>query len=284
MKMIRMLCRCAVFVLVSCLVLSVAGTASAVPIADPTQLEVTGLVSRGEDGAAWMKWGGQQFLVTPGYMIGRDLRVTAVRNDSVVLYRPAVRQYFTISPNLPTLPNKDRMDVIWSGVLPIWKAVRMVALAYGKEYVCHWQTSADTMPQARAYDMNSMLEKVVSPHHRFHGADGVVFVAPVNVHGASWQWFLRQVRTYDSTVLAKWFPALSGKGTVISDGRDITRAIESISRSTKVAITWQGQQKVPLYCSLKNRPWYEILEYITIYNGFGIVPSQQGLTITAGVR
>lgn len=282
--MIRLICRCAMALLVSGLALIGAGAAVALPVADPTQIEVVGLVSRGEDGAAWLKWGGQKMLVTPGYMIGRDLRVTAIRNDSVVLYRPAARQYFSISPRLPLIPGKDRMDVIWSGPLPLWKTIRMVALAYGKDYVCHWQTTMEAMPQARAYDMNAMLERVVSPHHRYHGVDGVIFVAPVRVHGTSWQWFLKQLRGYDSAVFARWFPALAGKGTIISDGRDVARALETISRATKVPIVWQGGIKAPLYCSLKNRPWYEILEYILVYNGFGIVPSQQGLTITAGVR
>lgn len=284
MKMIRMVRSCVLFVLLSVLVVWGVGSAEAVQIADPAQIEVLGLVSRGEDGAAWLKSGGREMLVTPGYMIGRDLRVTAVRNDSVILYRPDARQYFSVSPNLPNMPRKDRMDVIWSKALPIWKAVRMIALAYGKEYLCHSSTVAETAPQTRAYTMNSMLEAVVTPHHRFRGEDGVIFVAPVKIVGTSWQRFLKTSQRYDSRVLAKWFPALAEKGTLISDGRDISRAIEYISRTTKVAMTWQGQRKAPLYCSLKDRPWYEILEYILVFNGFGITPSQQGLGIAAGAK
>ncbi|MBP7634104.1 hypothetical protein KBA41_08020 [Candidatus Ozemobacteraceae bacterium] len=256
----------------------------AVQVADPARIEVTGLVSRGEDGAAWLKFDGRDILVTPGYMIGRDLRVTAVRNDSVILYRPAVRQYFAISPNLPLRPRKDRSDVIWSGALPLWKAVRMIALAYGKDYICHGTTSADAFPQSRARDMNSMLEHVVTPHHRFRGEDGVIFVAPVKIVGTGWQRFLKSTQNYDSRVLAKWFPALAAKGTLISDGKDISRAIEFIGRTTKVPMSWRGQRKAALFCSMKDRPWYEILEYILVFNGFGIVPTQQGLVIDGGAK
>jgi len=280
----RMVHRCALLVLLSCLSLWGAAPGGAVQVSDPDQIEVTGLVSRGEDGAAWLKCAGRELLVTPGYMIGRDLRVTAVRNDSVILYRPVARQYFAVSPNLPARPRKDRSDVIWSGALPLWKAVRMIALAYGKDYICHSTTFADAFPQSRARDMNSMLEHVVTPHHRFRGEDGVIFVAPVKIIGSGWQRFLKSTQCYDSRVLSKWFPALAGKGTLISDGRDIARAIEFISRSTKVPMSWRGQRKAALFCSMKDRPWYEILEYILVFNGFGIVPSQQGIVIDGGAK
>lgn len=282
--MIRMMHRRALLMILSCLIYFPAVPGIAVQVADPAQIEVTGLVSRGEEGAAWLKCAGRDILVTPGFMIGRDLRVTAIRNDSVILYRPAARRYFAVSPNLPLRPKKDRSDVIWSGALPLWKAVRMIALAYGKDYICHNTTSADAFPQSRARDMNSMLEHVVTPHHRYRGEDGVIFVAPVKILGAGWQRFLKSIQRYDSKVLTKWFPALAVKGTLISDGKDISRAIESIGRATKVPMSWRGQRAAPLYCSMKDRPWYEILEYILVFNGFGIVPSQQGLVIDGGAK
>ncbi len=254
------------------------------PVANPDEIEVFGLVSLGEDGAAWLRWGGREFLVSPGFMIGRDLRVVAVRHDSVVLYRPQARVYHALSPKTYDLPGKDRTHVIWCAPMPLWKAIRMIALAYRKDYICHAKTRAEVSPRRHHRDMISMLEQTVSPHHRAHGREGIIYASPVHVDGLGWNWFNEQVRRFNSRNLSKWFPALAEKGTVISDGRDLASVLEFIAWRVRVPIRWDKPIRLPLYCSFKDRPWHEIIAHIAIFNGLGLQPGPEGLVVTKGSR
>lgn len=253
-------------------------------IPNPAEIEVTGLVSLGEEGAAWLRWGGREFLVSPGYMIGKDLRVVAVRHDSVVLYRPERKEYHALSPKTFDLAGKDRTHVIWCSPMPLWKAIRMIALAYRKEYICQSETRAEVSPRRHVPGQGEMLEVAVRPHHRAHGRDGIIYVSPVHVDGTGWNWFNEQVRRFNSRNLVKWFPALADKGTVISDGRDLGSNLEFIAWKVKVPIRWDHPVKMPLYCSFKDRPWHEIIENIVLFNGLGLQPGPEGLVVVKGSR
>lgn len=253
-------------------------------IANPDEIEVNGLVSLGEDGAAWLSWGGRTFLVTPGYVIGRDLRVVAIRHDSVVLYRNEAKKYHALSPKTYDLAAKDRTHVIWCAPMPLWKATRMVALAYRKDYICHSETRAEVSPRRHYPDMATMLEGAVSPHHRFHGRNDLIYVSPVLALGKGWKWFNEQVRHFQNRNLLSWFPILKEKGTVISDGRDLSSVLEFIAWKVRVPILWDHPIKMPLYCSFKDRPWHEIIENIVLFNGLGLQVDQKGITLNKGCR
>ncbi|MEW6711735.1 MAG: hypothetical protein AB1403_18075 [Candidatus Riflebacteria bacterium] len=256
--------------------LPVAGMA--LQVNDPEQIEVHGLVSFGEDGAAWLFWQGHEMLVTSGYMIGTDLRVVAVRHDSVVLYRPQKKTYHALLPK-SDLIWKDRTHVIWTQPLPIWKITRMVALAYRKDYICHASTTTTNMARKLVRNMPSMMELVVSPHHRFYGKEGVIYVSPVHVDGTGWKMLMDRIQSYRSRTLGEWFPVLNKNSTIISNGKPIDQVLQKIAFDTGVNIRWDRPEMLPLYCSLRDRPWHEILENIVVFNGFELIPTQEGLVI-----
>ncbi len=260
---------------------SVSFSLQALVVSNPNEIEVRGLVSFGEDGAAWLRWGSRDILVTPGYMIGKDLRVTAVRHDSVILYRPPLRTYFALSPRTYDLPPKDRTTVIWCAPTPIWAVFRMIALAYRKDYICHYGSTAEVAPKRHIFDMNDMLEKASRPHNRFHGREGVIYGAPVHVDGEGWKKYLARVKRFGTRLLIEWFPVLREKTTLISDGQDLGNVLQNISWKTHIPIRWTAPVKIPLYCSFKERSWSFILQHIVLFNGLGIAPSREGLTITA---
>lgn len=250
----------------------------ALMIKNPDEIKVQGLVSFGEDGAAWLNWQGHEMLVTAGFMIGTDLRVVAVRHDSVVLYRPAAKQYHALVPET-SLPNKDRTDVIWTLPMPISKMTRMVAMAHRKDYVCHSSTGSQNAVRQHVRTLEAMMEHVVTPHHRFYPRHGLIFVAPVHVQGTGWKILMERIHKYRSKTLAEWFPALNGTGSVISEGKPIDQILQKLAFDTGVRIIWQKPVLMPLYCSLRDRPWHEILEAIVIFNGLEIVPTKEGLEI-----
>ncbi|MBU1109520.1 MAG: hypothetical protein KKB51_22755 [Candidatus Riflebacteria bacterium] len=253
-------------------------TAQALLIANPDEIEVEGLVSFGEDGAAWLKWQGHEVLVTSGYMVGTDLRVVAIRHDSVVLYRPNSKQYHVLLPT-SKLAYKDRTDVIWTQSLPVWKITRMVGLAYRKDYICHYATDSQNEVRRHVRGMEAMMDQVVSPHHRFYPRRGLIFVAPVHVQGTGWKHLMDRIQNSRSRTLGEWFPALNAKGTIISDGKPLDQALQRIAFATNVRISWQQPVILPLYCSLRDRPWHEILEAIVVFNGLEIYPTTEGLEI-----
>lgn len=253
-------------------------TAQALLIANPDEIEVEGLVSFGEDGAAWLKWQGHEILVTSGYMIGTDLRVVAVRHDSVVLYRPAGKQYHVLVL-ASDLPYKDRTDVIWTQSLPIWKITRMVGLAYRKDYICHFSTVSQNQVRRHVRGHEAMMDLVVSPHHRFYPRRGLFFVAPVHIQGTGWKHLMDRIQHYRSRTLAEHFPALNATGAVISDGKPLDQALQRIAFTTNIRISWQNPVILPLYCSLRDRPWHEILEALVVFNGLEIYPTPEGLEI-----
>ncbi|OGK04772.1 MAG: hypothetical protein A2W80_11865 [Candidatus Riflebacteria bacterium GWC2_50_8] len=252
--------------------------AQALMIANPDEIEVAGLVSFGEDGAAWLKWQGHEMLVTSGFMIGTDLRVVAIRHDSVVLYRPVRKQYHVLMP-ASELPYKDRVDVIWTQSLPVWKITRMVGLAYRKDYVCHYSTVSQNQVRRHVRGHEAMMDIVVSPHHRFYPRRGLFFVAPVHIQGTGWKHLMDRIQNYRSRTLGEHFPALNEKGTVISDGKPLDQSLQRIAFATGVRISWQNPVILPLYCSLRDRPWHEILEAMVIFNGLDIYPTAEGLEI-----
>jgi len=267
-----------VLALITMLVLLLPAMAAALLVSNPDEMKVDGLVSFGEDGAAWLSWNGHEILVTPGFMIGRDLRVVAVRHDSVVLYRPAMKQYHVLTPNTE-LAHKDRTAVIWTLPMPIWKLSRMVGLAYRKDYICHYATQSSNQARRHVSTLESVMDLVVSPHHRFYPRRGLIFVAPVHIQGTGWKFLMDRIQKYRSKALAEWFPVLDNKGTIISDGKPLDQTLQKIAYATGVKITWHRPVILPLYCSLKDRPWHEILEAVVIFNGLDIAPTREGLEI-----
>ncbi|MDD2998860.1 MAG: hypothetical protein PHV05_07330 [Candidatus Riflebacteria bacterium] len=247
-------------------------------ITNPDEIKVEGLVSFGEDGAAWLKWQNHEILVTSGYMIGKDLRVVAVRHDSVVLYRTASRQYHVLLPDT-RLAAKDRTELIWTLPMPIWKLTRMVGMAYRKDYVCHHSTMAQNEVRRHVHNMESMMELVVAPHHRFYPRNGLVFVAPVHVDGTGWKHLMNRIQSYRSRTMAEYFPALENRGSLISNGKSIDHALQTIAFSTGVRIAWDKPVALPLWCALRDRPWHEIIEAIVIFNGLDVVVTREGLEI-----
>ncbi|MDN5278023.1 MAG: hypothetical protein PWR01_1988 [Clostridiales bacterium] len=265
-----------ILILAAVILLPMAAMALYIP--NPEQIKVDGLVSFGEDGAAWLSWNGHEMLVTSGYMIGTDLRVVAVRHDSVVVYQPESRQYQVLIPD-SALAWKDRNDVIWTQGMPIWKITRMVALAYRKDYICHSTTTTQNIVRRHVRNMPSMMELVVSPNHRYYGKDGIIYVSPVHIQGTGWKHLMDRIQKYRSRTLGEWFPVLDEKSTIISDGRPLDQILQKIAFRTGVAIHWDRPTMVPLYCSLRDRPWHEILENIVVFNGFELIPTQKGLVI-----
>jgi hypothetical protein len=256
------------------------GVVSALSIASPSEIRVQGLVSLGEDGAAWVSWGGRDLLVTPGYMIGRDLRVTAIRQDSVVLYRPLAREYFALPVETEGKADRDRMATIWSTPLPLWKVVRMIALAYRKEYICHWQTRFESAPRGHCPHVHDMMRQVVTPHHRFYGREGVFFVAPVHVEGQDWKILQRRVRAFPNQELAQKFPSLQRKVGFIADGKPLQKVLQDITWKTGVPIKTPMPLDHPVYCSFRDRSWSEILEHVVIFNGMGLEMNGDDIVVT----
>jgi hypothetical protein len=246
------------------------GVVSALSIADPSEIRVHGLVSLGEDGAAWLSWGGRELLVTPGYMIGRDLRVTAIRQDSVVLYRPLAREYFALPVETEGKADRDRTATIWSTPLPLWKIVRMIALAYRKDYICHWQTRFESAPRGHCHNVHDMLRQVVTPNHRFYGREGVYFVAPVHTDGKDWKILQRRVRAFPNRRLAQKFPSLQRQVSFVADGKPLQKVLDEITWKTGVPIKTPMPLDQPIFCSFRDRSWSEILEHVVIFNGLGL--------------
>ena len=252
--------------------------AFAIYIPNPDNIKVKGLASLGEDGAAWLDWRGHSMLVSSGYMIGRDLRVVAIRHDSVVLYSPKARQYHVLLPKM-SLAYKDRTDVLWTGHMKVWKMTRMVARCFRKDYICNYLTSADNLVRTHVRNMQEMMDKVVSPNHRFYGKDGIIYVAPVHVKGIGWRFLMHRIEHFRSKTLGDQFKKLNSLGTIISDGRPIDQILQRISYKTGVRIIWQHPSTIPLYCSFHDRAWYDIISKIIIFNGLTVTPTSEGLVI-----
>ncbi|GAB4274892.1 MAG: hypothetical protein Kow0029_15570 [Candidatus Rifleibacteriota bacterium] len=265
-------------ILILAAVLLVPLASMAILIPNPDEIKVDGLVSFGEDGAAWLSWNGHEILVTSGFMIGTDLRVVAVRHDAVVLYRPLSKQYHVLVPR-DDLAWKDRSAVIWTSAMPIWKITRMVALAYRKDYICHPTSGTKNQVKRHVRNMPSMMELVVSPHHRFYGKDGIIYVSPVHINGDGWKHLMDRIQKYRSRTLGEWFPVLNKKSTIISDGKPLDQVLQKIAFDTGITIKWQRPEIVPLYCSLRDRPWHEILENIVVFNGLELIPTNEGLVV-----
>lgn len=256
----------------------------AMNVGNPDEIQVLGMVSFDEDGAAWLRIGrSRDVLVTPGYQLTKDLRVTAIRPEGVILYRVMGRKYHCLAPaDGFRISAKNRNAMIWTQPLPIWKVFRMIAFAYRKDYVAHYSVQLDVAPKRHAFDMNEMLNICVNPNHRWHGREGVIYVSPVHIGGASWNWFNEQVRIFRSKRLTRWFPVLEQKGTLLSDGKPLYRVLKDIEFKTKVPIRWATPLKVPLYCSFKDRPWHEIIANIVLFNGLGLTPTSSGLDVLGG--
>jgi len=124
-----------------------------------------------------------------------------------------------------------------------------------------------------------MMDLVVSPHHRFYPRHGVFFVAPVHIQGTGWKHLMDRVQHYRSRTLAEFFPSLDRKGTIISDGKPLDQALQRIAFASNVRITWQNPVVLPLYCSLRDRPWHEILEAIVVFNGLEMYATSGGIEI-----
>lgn len=262
------------------------GTLGAMPIKDPDALAVLTLCSRGEDGAAWLQLNPQQnLLVTPGYLLRRDLRVTAVRRDSVVLYDLARRVYHTlvfpetVEP-LPVIGKQRHHEATIRGVmLPLWMVLRVVAAAFRADYICHSLTASYVQAIYHARDLEYLLRRVMPPLHSMRVERNIVFCSPNLVAGVPWTVPLGKLREYKSDRLAEWYPPLGKTGSLVSDGKDLFAMLKEIEKKTKVPIIWPQPVNIPLYCSLRERPWHEILETVVIFNGLGLYARPEGVMV-----
>lgn len=272
----------ALFLFMTCLFFTVGifAPVEALIIQDPSEIRTLGVISFGEDGAAVLSWGGREMFVTPGYMIGSDLRVVAVRYDAVVLYRERQRQYFMLPIQTHNIADKDRRTVIWCSPLDIWKVMRMAGLAYRKDWICHWETKSEVTPRRHVQNLFDLMKIVVNPNHRYYGREGVMYVAPVHVYqGTGWQLFQRRVRDFRSRKLADRFPSLSQKGSLICSGKPLEQVLEDIAFRTGIPVQFQLPAMVPVYCTFRDRPWHEILEHVLIFNGLWVTPTPEGLWV-----
>ena len=263
------------------LVLQITGVGQAMNVGNPDEIKVLGMVSFDEEGAAWLRIGrGRDVLVTPGYQLTKDLRVTAIRPEGVILYRAVARQYHCLAPaDTFRIAEKNRNALLWTEPMPLWKVVRMIALAYRKDYIAHHACQVEVMPKRHAFDMNEMLNIIVNPHHRWHGREGVIYISPVLIGGTAWSRFNEQVRTFRSHRLTKWYPVLGEKGSILSDGKDLNRVLKDIEYKTGIPIRWAAPVKAPLFCSFKDRPWHEIIANIVLFNGLGLALKSNGIDI-----
>lgn len=254
-------------------------SASAVYIHNPDEVKIDGLVSFGKTGAAWLSWNGYNMLVNSNFTVGTDLRVVAVRDDSVVLYRPHTKKYHILDMKT-NLSEKRRGDVISTLDMPIWKIARMVAFAYRKDYISNYQISADNKVTARVPNCTSMMLQVVTPNHRFRIKDDIIYVSPLHVdRRLGLKYLMSNLKRFRSSSLDKAFPALNTVASLISDGKPFDHALQKIVFATNVRIIWKNIKTIPLYCSLKDRPWHEILENIVVFNGFKLTITSEGIEI-----
>lgn len=256
-------------------------SATAVPVKDPSAIQLLAMLSLGEDGTAWVETGHQKILVTPGYQLARGLRVVSVRRDSVVLYDIVNRRYFTLD-----IPGTDVIGLqrhheatIRSRVMPLPMLLRMVALAWRHDYICQSLTAAVAQPVFHARDEKYLLERLMPPQHSFRLRNNLLWCSPAVVMGKPWTTLLGRIDEYRSERLAEWYPALAKRGTIIADGKDLFAVIKTIEHQTKVPMRWEAPHSYPLYCSLRDRPWHEILETILLFNGLGLYPTEHGLMI-----
>ncbi|HNV69773.1 MAG TPA: hypothetical protein PKO06_08755, partial [Candidatus Ozemobacteraceae bacterium] len=154
------------------------------------------------------------------------------------------------------------------------------SFTYRKDFICHHATVLQTALQNHGIDMNDLLDRCMYPHHRYHGRDGIIYVGPVHVSGMSWKYFLDQVKRFRSQRLARWFPKVEGKGTIVSNGRPLAEVLRDIAWKSGVPIRWDQPVAMPLYCSFKERPWHQILENIILYNGLILAPAQDALVVS----
>lgn len=252
----------------------------AIAISDPYEMSLQALVSNGSGGgAAWLEWNGYEFLVNEKFMIGTDLRVTEVNYNSVVLYRASVDKEFVIR-SLAENPRRARGPVLWTfEPMPMWKITRMVALAYRQDYISHHTVGAIRHARAYEHNMRSLLRNVVDPYHRYGHEDEVIFVAPSHIYGIGWNHLLRRIKRYNSSVLGEWFPILNEKSSLISDGRPLDELLYRIAHQTGVSIKWKHPVMIPVFCSLRDRSWHDILKLIVIFNGLEILPTHEGLEV-----
>lgn len=271
----------AAWVVAVALVIGSGARVVAVPIGDLGAVKLLGLISTGTDGSAWIEYGQQKFLVTPGYQLTAGVRVTAVRRDAVVIYDSRSRQYHLLSiPGTDHLGKQRAHEVtIRTGTLPLPMHLRMVARAFDRDYICHSLTAAVATALFHSRGEKYLLDRLMPAHHAWRLRGNTIFAGPQVVLGVRWTNLLGRLDEFRSERLAQWFPPLAGKGSIISDGKDLYSVVKQIEAQTKVGMRWESPHSLPLYCSFKDRPWHEILEIILIYNGLGIYPTEHGLMI-----
>ncbi|MFA5597379.1 MAG: hypothetical protein ACOX2I_08650 [Candidatus Ozemobacteraceae bacterium] len=268
-----------IILLVFLIIFAPVQTLLAIGIEKPEEIVVDGLVSlKNGGGAAWLRWNGHEILATEGYMIGTDLRVIRITYDAVVMYAPIRRRYFSFSPEVK-LPTESKDNIILTTALPIWKLVSLTASAFQKDYLCSAQSISYNTLHHHSKSLGGMMSAIVSPNHRFHTYKGLILSSPVHIDGRGWEQFSKQIHNYNSLRLGKKYKAFNNKGSLVSNGRPLDQTIQDIALKTGVNIVWNKPSMIPLYCSLRDRPWHEILSMIVFFNNFKLIEHADFLEI-----
>ncbi|MBF0547804.1 MAG: hypothetical protein HQM08_25425 [Candidatus Riflebacteria bacterium] len=240
--------------------------------------ELLGLISIGEEGAAWITASGTEWLVTPGFRLDTNLRVTAVKPEGVIIYSDPPGSYISLDAD----PSKEYGDkhhtsFIWCQPIEGWKVVRMLAMVYRKDFIAGTQFEELFSPKGHFFNMEELNKICFSNKARIQEKNNIFFALPQSEKKESFS--KKEFGSILRDPILEKYPKVRNKFSLIANGKELNKILKEISRRTGIPINFESTKSIKIYCSLKDRSFIEIIDFLTTFFNFDTQFLNSGLRI-----
>ncbi len=226
----------------------------------------------------------QSFHLTEKMRIDSEWYVDEIRRASILFKRSSTGTFAEIYLNPPA---RARFHQDWSFFghpISLWEAIELLAHGFGYQAAMHFQAGGAVVPGNHGDTIQRLLKKLLPPHHRFAIIGPVLMVIPVRPAGEDWAEVLRRLTKSIPERLSLRYPGLNKPGILLSRGDDIQFVLRKISLGGKVPIKFPKDLHFPVYASLRDMPFAQILSKIVYLNQCILIEREAGLEVSPWPR
>jgi hypothetical protein len=233
-------------------------TSFAINITDPMEIAIEGMICHPDlVNSALLEWKGHQMLVCTGYAIGEDLTVTGIHKNSINLYAPQRRKFYTLYPK-HSFNEKSAKGSFWVEKLSTQTTLALLAQSFKTNYLLNCPYEGKLTIKKDFSTPKRLISYITKTHPEVHltTKPGLLLMQPSKTNKRS-----KNPRVYGKRLLNSQH-SLNQQGSIAANSRPLAQVVQNIASQSKAPIQWETPADSFISCSFKNKTWLQILESI----------------------
>ncbi len=227
-------------------------------IADPTEIAIEAMLCHDDiTNSAWLKWEGHEMLVTLGYSIGEDLKVSGITKNAITLHAPQRRKFYILYPKY-NFNEKSAKGSFWVENLSLQKTVAMIATSLDLNYFINVEYNENFNIKHEFSTTKRLISHITRTHKKLHLTTNrnclILQSSRTNKRA-------KRPRIINQRLLTTNH-RLNSKCNLVALNRPLNIKVQELEQRCNVFINWENPDTTPISCSFKNTPIMEILRTI----------------------